>query len=397
MTRSPVLRSTAARAMLPRLSAGFHWIRTPLGSLGLAALVSALCGVFLHPQGFVVCGGVLGVLAIGACWPWLSVCGLSGVLAFDRVRCREGETVALQLRLRNRMPWGVWGVSVREEPGGRDGSALGALAFVSGWRTTVETAAFIPPCRGVYPSRSARLGCGFPFGLWRATRPLTVAAPMVVWPRTFPVAPLPAAEGGLASDRLALRDRAGHWGDAIGVRPYRRGDSLRRVHWGQTARHGELIVCEVQSNAVPRVQVVLDTYPSAHAGDGPNGSREWAIRVAASLAEGWVGQGAEAAVSGLRGGVGPRGRRPARGRRRDRAVAGRDRAGRARADVGRDRAERSRGARGRGRRRARGQRERAPAVGRLHRERGVPGDRSAQSLRRLQRVVRRAVQADKAR
>ena len=137
------------------------------------------------------------------------------------------------------------------------------------------------------------MACGFPFGLWEASRPLEVAAPLLVWPRTFPVGPVPDAEGSQASDGLATRDRAGHWGDPLGVRPYRRGDPLRRVHWGLTARHGELIVREVQSNAVPRVQIVLDSHAAAHAGSGPDGSREWAIRVAASLAEGWIAQGAE--------------------------------------------------------------------------------------------------------
>ena len=67
-----------------------------------------------------------------------------------------------------------------------------------------------------------------------------------------------------ASDGLATRDRAGQWGDPLGVRPYRRGDPLRRVHWVLTARHGELIVRELQSNAVPRVQIVLDAHPAAH-------------------------------------------------------------------------------------------------------------------------------------
>jgi hypothetical protein len=137
------------------------------------------------------------------------------------------------------------------------------------------------------------LVCGFPFGLWEAPRPLEVTRPLLIWPRTFPVAPVPEADGGHADDGLALRDRAGNWGDPLGVRPYRRGDPLCRVHWGQTARHGELIVSEVQSSAVPRVQVVLDAHPAAHAGSGPGGSREWAVRVAASFAEGWVGQGAD--------------------------------------------------------------------------------------------------------
>ena len=78
------------------------------------------------------------------------------------------------------------------------------------------------------------------------------------------------------------------------MRPYRRGDSLRRIHWPQTARHGQLVVCEVQASAVPCVQILLDNHPCSHAGLGPDGSYEWAIRIAASFAEGWIKQGAEA-------------------------------------------------------------------------------------------------------
>jgi uncharacterized protein (DUF58 family) len=291
-------REFLTRDFLPGLTPFARWLRTPLGSLGLAAMASCLCGMFLHPQGFVVGFGVLVVTTLGLIWPWMIVRGLYGSLGFDRSRCREGESVACRLILGNRMPWGAWGVSVRggfQDPPGNDGGdiALADLAFVPGWRSIAEPVAFVPGCRGEYPGRRPRVVCGFPFGLWEASRPLDVAAPLLVWPRTFPVAALPEVEGSQASDGLAMRDRAGHCGDPLGVRPYRRGDPLRRVHWGLTARHGELIVRELQSNAVPRVQIVLDTRPAVHAGSGPDGSREWAIRVAASLAEGWIGQGAE--------------------------------------------------------------------------------------------------------
>jgi uncharacterized protein (DUF58 family) len=287
-----------SREFLPGVTPYVRWAKTPLGCLGLAALASGMCGTFLHQQGFVVLFGVLAVTAVGLIWPWLSVRGLSGSLSFDRARCREGEPVAVRLTLRNRMPWGAWGVAVkggfREEGGdGHDVGALIGVALVPGWSTTGASAEFVPACRGEYPFRPPRLVCGFPFGLWEASKPVEVPESLLVWPRTFPVAPVPEADGGQAVEGLALRDRAGNWGDLLGVRPYRRGDPLRRVHWGQTARHGELIVCEVQSSAVPRVQIVLDLHPDEHAGSGPNGSREWAVRVAASLAEGWVGQWAD--------------------------------------------------------------------------------------------------------
>ena len=42
------------RDFLPALAPYIRWLRTPLGSLGLAAVAAGLCGMFLHPQGFVV-------------------------------------------------------------------------------------------------------------------------------------------------------------------------------------------------------------------------------------------------------------------------------------------------------------------------------------------------------
>ena len=159
-------------------------------------------------------------------------------------------------------------------------------------QTTSASWDFVPDCRGEYPEDLAVIKSGFPFGLCLASRRLTVARKLLVWPRTWPVGPAPDAEAGHHADGLAPRDRPGTWGDVLGVRPYRRGDVLRRIHWPQTARHGQLVVCEVQASSVPRVQIVLDTHPESHLGSGPDGSREWAIRVAASLAEGWIQQGA---------------------------------------------------------------------------------------------------------
>jgi uncharacterized protein (DUF58 family) len=301
-----------SREFLPGVTPYIRWAKTPLGCLGLAALASGMCGTFLHPQGFVVLFVVLAVTAVGLIWPWLSVWGLGGSLSFERVRCREGEPVSVRLTLRNRMPWGAWGVAVKggfrtEEEDGYDVSALIGVALVPGCRTTVAGAEFVAACRGEYPLRAPRLVCGFPFGLWEASRPVEVPESLLVWPRTFPVAPVPDADGGQAVEGLAVRDRAGNWGDLLGVRAYRRGDPLRRVHWGQTARHGELIVCEVQSSTVPRVQIVLDIHPDAHAGSGPNGSREWAVRAAASLAEGWIAQWADAELVRDSGSVRARG------------------------------------------------------------------------------------------
>jgi uncharacterized protein (DUF58 family) len=284
-----------------RLDRYVNSVRNPPAVLGLAAMGSILCGLFLHPQGFVLALGIAAVLSLGVVWPWVSVRGLSGSLAFERARAREGDPVVVHLEFRNRCPWGVWGLVVRgglSDPMDADmsgGSGIGR-SHLAAWSKSVESLTFTPRRRGAYPLAPPRIASGFPFGLRTVSRSLTVRSSLLVWPRTFPVGPIPLTAGGRSYEGAAMRDRAGHSGDLLGVRPYRRGDPLRRVHWPQTARNGELIVCELQECAVPRVQVVVDTHPEFHAGSGPDGSREWAIRIAASFCEGWIAEGADVEV-----------------------------------------------------------------------------------------------------
>lgn len=300
------------REILPGMEPYLRRLRTPLACLGLAMAAATLCGLFLHAQGFVVAAVLAALLATGLAWPWASTRGIAGSIAFDRPRCREGEAVPLRILLRNRLPWAAWGLALREGDAAAMHPPLAALAVVPGWRSTEFRAEFRPASRGEYPRGTPSISCGFPFGLGGAARPLAARGSLVVWPRTFPVGPVPEDLVGRSAHGLAARDRAGDWGDPLGVRPYRRGDPMRRIHWGQTARHRELIVCEAQSNAVPRVRILVDTDDAVHAGDGPDGSREWAIRVAASFAEGWIARGAEVELILPGPGVAPPTGHPAR-------------------------------------------------------------------------------------
>src|SRR3954453_17553467 len=96
----------------PGLTPYLRWLRPPTASLALAATAAALCGLILHPRGLLIFFGLLAMLGIGVVWPWFGVRGLTGTVAFDRERVREGEPVTLPLDLRNRLPWSAWGLQV---------------------------------------------------------------------------------------------------------------------------------------------------------------------------------------------------------------------------------------------------------------------------------------------
>ena len=55
--------------------------------------------------------------------------------------------------------------------------------------------------------------------------------------------------------------RAGSGTEIFGVREYHSGDSLRRIHWRSSARHGELVVREYEPPGVQTVAIYVDPSP----------------------------------------------------------------------------------------------------------------------------------------
>jgi uncharacterized protein (DUF58 family) len=69
------------------------------------------------------------------------------------------------------------------------------------------------------------------------------------------------------------------------VRPYAPGDSMNRIHWRTTARHGEIQVKEFDLEQTADAWLVLDLEASVQAGRGDESTVEAAVRVAAALAD----------------------------------------------------------------------------------------------------------------
>jgi uncharacterized protein (DUF58 family) len=293
------LRAAATYDVFPEFSAKIRrLLYNPLGILILAACAALVCGFFLQAQGFVLFGSVVAVIVLGVLWPWLSLRGLRGSISFEKARAVEGERVEACLTLHSRLPWAAYGLALRaglQDQNAQAEADLPSISIASAPRRRTARCrwSFLPARRGVYPLATPLLTTGFPFGLWENKRALSVEAPLVVWPRTYPVGPVPMVGGDRQVEGNVSRNKVGSNGDVLGVRPYRRGDSPRRIHWGQSARHDRLIVCELQANARPVVQLVLDADPAVHVGHGPDSSREWAIRIVGSLAKGWLAAGVE--------------------------------------------------------------------------------------------------------
>ncbi len=264
------------------------WLKKPLGILIVAASASLLCGLFVAPQGLVIAATISATIALGMAWPWIGLRGLSCELQFSKRRGIEGQESPVEVVIKNRWPFPVWGLAIEDgfflPQTGEDGIAI-ALSGIRGWSKTKFRWSFQPDCRGIYPSKTVKLATEFPFGVWKARRDIDTTENLIVWPKTIPLEPAVLTDGANRSLLRPSDKRTGNEGDRIGVRAYREGDSLRFVHWAQTAKCGRLIVSERQGPAQSSAMIAIDSDPNVAHGTGSNSSFETAIRIAASLCE----------------------------------------------------------------------------------------------------------------
>lgn len=265
-----------------------YWLKQPIGWLIVAAAASLLIGMFLAPQGWIMFSALSAVIVLGVVWPWIAIRGVSCTLRFNRRRASEGDRIRVILSVKNHFPWPIWGLAVEggffsEDLSSTEDSTAVALARVPAWATTDFEWEFQPHRRGLYPSGVSHISSAFPFGIWYARDEIEKLSELIVWPRTVKLASVPPVRGRDLTATGVLMDQAGHEGDVLAVRPYRRGDALKHIHWAQTARHNRLIVCERQTAAHRKVEVTIDTDPHIHPSHKGDGSFEWAIRVGASL------------------------------------------------------------------------------------------------------------------
>ncbi|MCS7016809.1 MAG: DUF58 domain-containing protein [Gemmatales bacterium] len=239
-------------------------------------------------------------------WPWITLAGLALKCQFTAQRIGEGESVSLQIGLMNYWPWPAFDLQLRLGSGDARADSL-RIPRVAPWSQSEHHWEYRPKRRGVHPLERVEVCTAFPFGLWQARKAVVVSFPLLVWPKTFPVAPPPweyQRESWIGQRNPHL---AGYGGDFLGLRPFRRGDTIRRVHWPQSLRLQQLVVCEQEAESRMPILLVLDTSGFSEQDRALQSAGEWAVRATASLARGWLEMGYTVGLVCCRGLTPPRG------------------------------------------------------------------------------------------
>jgi uncharacterized protein (DUF58 family) len=139
--------------------------------------------------------------------------------------------------------------------------------------------------RGHFRIEPLHIRTGDPFGFFEASATVGQGVSVVVYPRLEPLPRwrLPAAqlEGSQVAPVRTLQTTP----LATTVRPYAPGDSMNRIAWKSTARHGEIQVKEFDLEQTADAWIVLDLQRGIQTGRGDESTVEAAVRAAASIAD----------------------------------------------------------------------------------------------------------------
>jgi len=226
------------------------------------------------------------LFAGGAMWvvSRLTMEGLSVRRTLGQAYAHLGDTIELQYELRNEHALGKLWLEVFEESNWPE-HLPGRVLSIGGrktrkWKVLVKAAR-----RGRFRLGPVVMRSGDPFGLFRTELRVPDEALLLVYPRVVPIPfwtlPGSVLEGSVLTGQRSLQSTS----MVMGIREYRPGDALNRIHWRSSARHRELQVKEFELDKTADLWIYLDLERHWHRGEGEDSTEERCITVAASVVQ----------------------------------------------------------------------------------------------------------------
>jgi uncharacterized protein (DUF58 family) len=230
---------------------------------------------------------VVAVLLVSLLLPRLALRPLSAIREYP-TSLSEGESLPVQVRVRNHGWWTRYLLEVVQESPGDSASSSPVLALLPRLKKE-QTLLLHVPCehRGRHELPPLELQTGYPLGISEAAKDLCVGGETVlVYPTPFEIHEFPYVSGAhmpLSGVQAVAMNRGSQ--EFMEVREYQSGDSPRHIHWPQTARQHTLMVREHEYLAATEVTLLLDLQQAANVGEGRHTTLEYAVKIAASVAQ----------------------------------------------------------------------------------------------------------------
>ncbi len=141
------------------------------------------------------------------------------------------------------------------------------------------------PQRGKYNLGPISIYFFDPLGIFFIKKTYYLYSEVYVYPKIFNIKNFPPlAKGILPWFGISTSRTSGDDDEFFGIREYKQGDPIKRIHWPSTARHNKLIVKQFQNQNFAKATIIFDLEKDKNFGQAKDSIAEYTIRIAASVA-----------------------------------------------------------------------------------------------------------------
>jgi len=254
----------------------WRWVLT----LALVLLIAGMTRAWLAAWLFYCLAAIL-VLALAVAWRPAKL--QQTRRRMNAAHVEIDQEVVVDIALTWERPVGAGWVLARDavDPALRLVSPPGRLFIGSSSNQTSYAYRVAPAKRGYFPLGPLSVSCGDLFGIARAESAELDISYLTAYPKVLPVPPVRLPSNRPLGDVRASRQMQEDATRLVGVRDYRPGDSLTKIHWKATARSGTLTSKIFEPSSAIEVAVVLNMSAEDYPEDGRE--IELACTAAASL------------------------------------------------------------------------------------------------------------------
>ncbi|HWO73888.1 MAG TPA: DUF58 domain-containing protein [Dehalococcoidia bacterium] len=258
-----------------------HLSLTVIGVIFFVCLMSALATGFWLPArlSYVIAIGV----PLAYFWAKANARNLEVTTERPLDRLQEGQEFIERITVKNNSWLAKLWLEV-EDPSDMPGHSASRVITLGPRESRTWKTASVCRLRGLYSVGPVRITTGDPFGFFRYTNTYGRPQSVLVYPRATELPNFYVPPANLPGEGRFRKRTHYVTPNASGVRKYEPGDSYNRIHWPTTARTGELMVKLFELDPASDIWLILDLDKSVHVGQGEEGTEEFAVKIAASIA-----------------------------------------------------------------------------------------------------------------
>lgn len=204
-------------------------------------------------------------------------------------KVEEDDTLEIEAVVRNKSFFPVFNFVLQDNlscapTGERERRFI--LDYIPPRSTAVLQYRSLCPQRGRYELGPFHIYIFDPWGLFFLKRVFLLYSELYVYPRTFNIPKFPPLTKGTAPWFGIETSRvSGDEHEFYGIREYKPGDPIKRIHWLSSARKNKLIVKQFQHQVFFRATIIFNLNKERNYGEGRETVAEYIIKIAASVAK----------------------------------------------------------------------------------------------------------------